>query len=210
MHYYDTRTNAEIEAELLRYHGLPANDAELTTLGVYSVIDEKPDHNVNLFRLEKNGDPIRIDNTFIQHWKAVPLPLSEAKANLKRYVAERRWQTETGGVTLPDGTHLPTDVEARTRFGTALSGCPADGTVSVKLDGEFHTLTHAEMTALVTAIATHVQVCFDHERDLHECIDAAETIADLEALDVTTGWRCVLEERLPVPRSAMRQYAAQS
>lgn len=189
--FFDTNINAVQTEYALVQRGLKINTAFLRSIGIYPVAYPYPPHNESLYVLEPFGDPHpKADDpqSYVQDFTVVALPAETAKANLKRYVAERRWQTETGGVTLPDGTRLPTDVEARPRFGTALSGCPADGTVSVKLDGEFHTLTHAEMTALVTAIATHVQVCFDHERDLHELIDAAETIADLEALDVTTGW----------------------
>lgn len=185
MDYYNRHHATVLAEKQLTGRGLPLHDeGALRIAGFYPVTERKPELNPLLYTVGQAE--LQINETAgicVRQFAAVPLPMPIARAGLKTQIAAQRYEAEMNGVTLPDGTRLPTDVEARIRFNTALSGCPADGTVSVKIDGTFRTLTHVEMTELVKAIATHVQTCFDHERNLHELIDAAETVAELETID---------------------------
>jgi hypothetical protein len=49
-------------------------------------------------------------------------------------------------------------------------------------------LTLDQLVAIAGAIAEHVQACFSRERALHEAVDAAQSVAELAALDIESGW----------------------
>lgn len=46
----------------------------------------------------------------------------------------------------------------------------------------------ATIAGIAAAVATHVQTCFSNERVLSELIEAATTVSDVQAIDLTTGW----------------------
>lgn len=190
MRYYDTRTNTEVEAEYLRYNGLPSNDAELSAIGVYPVVDEMPEYDVDLFRLEKDGDPIRTGEIYSQHWKIVSLPLDAARANLKTAITQKRWQVETGGVTLPDGTVVLTGIEDQNRVATAIQGMRDSGMLEVdfKAESGWVSLTLDQLVAVSTAIAEHVQKCFSYERFLHELVDVCDSVVAIQTVDSNSDW----------------------
>lgn len=55
--------------------------------------------------------------------------------------------------------------------------------------GKNHALvTQAEFDAIVDAVAEYGQEIMDNWHDLIEAINAATTVAQLEAIDITTGW----------------------
>jgi hypothetical protein len=60
--------------------------------------------------------------------------------------------------------------------------------VQWKTGAGFVTLTAAQVIAAAQAVRAHVQACFDHEADVAAEIDAAETLAELQAIDVSAGW----------------------
>jgi hypothetical protein len=55
-------------------------------------------------------------------------------------------------------------------------------------DGDFITLPRENVLALGDAAGAHVQAVFSHRKDLTDAVNAATTIAELEAVDLESNW----------------------
>lgn len=115
--------------------------------------------------------------------------LDEAKVARLGELAHRRWLAEQnfsfGGVSLAldDGTQR--------RIGGAIQYLQLSEETSVRWQvarGVFATFSAEQMAALGVAAGAHVQACFANVETLAGLIEAAETIADVEAVDLEQGW----------------------
>lgn len=88
-------------------------------------------------------------------------------------LADVRWQAEVGGVEF-QGSRIPTDDRSKMlingAFNQALMQDDPAITRTFKIGGQFVTLTNAEILNMATAIADHVQKCFDAEAIVAEQI----------------------------------------
>ena len=118
---------------------------------------------------------------------------------LKSAITQKRWEVETGGITLPTGVRVATGIDDQNRITSVIANArlAALETVSFKAASGWVTLTLAELDGVAAAIAMHVQQCFSAERAHHEAIDALELLhaddADalqqaLEAYNLEQGW----------------------
>ena len=113
-----------------------------------------------------------------------PTPtLAELKADAQSRLASRRWQAETGGMMF-NGTPVATDDRSK----ALIYGARGRSVKFKTASGQFAPLSASETEALADAVADHVQACFDRESDLLDAINAAETVEELEAVDINTGW----------------------
>ena len=88
------------------------------------------------------------------------------------------------------GKTLNTNMEAVTELTGALDGMRRSVVASRKVNmrtGRALTNT-ATIEAMVDVIDAHRQACHDRGYDLGVLIDAATTLGELEAIDITTGW----------------------
>ena len=119
----------------------------------------------------------------------VPTPeptLDERKATLLARLAERRWEVETGGVTI-GGMTVETDDRSKLLIVNAAARAREDSTYTVRWKigpGTFITLDAATLIAAEAAVFAHVQRCFAREAELSGQIDAA-TAEELAALKAT-------------------------
>lgn len=106
---------------------------------------------------------------------------TEAQAITARIQAYRR-EKENGGITV-SGVTVQTDVESR----ASLLGAKELGvSIDWKTDAGFVTLTATQISAIATAVGTHVQKCFSAEKTVTEAhaatpytsISAVETAFD--------------------------------
>jgi len=107
----------------------------------------------------KNG------TTFSAQWEYSDLP--DAEAIKKAGIAAKRYEVETGGVTL-NGVLIPTDRETRRELTAVYVRAKADPshTVRFKMYGEFVTLNAEQIIAIGDAVYDHVQAAFDREAEL--------------------------------------------
>lgn len=116
--------------------------------------------------------------------------LADRKAELISALANKRWQIETGGVTL-GGMTIPTDRDTQSIVDRAVKAF-ADGDITGAIDFKtaagFVQIDETAMRAIKAAGAQHIQACFTRERELTAAIDAAATHAALDAIDITVGW----------------------
>lgn len=131
-----------------------------------------------------------------------PLEPSATAEQLKAIVTAFRWEVETGGITLPTGVRVATGIDDQNRITSVVANAERAGLdeVDFKAAEGWVKVTLAELQAIATAVALHVQACFSAERAHHEAIDAllAQHQDDPEALqaaldgyDESQGWPSV-------------------
>lgn len=118
---------------------------------------------------------------------------------LKSAITQKRWEVETGGITLPTGVRVATGIDDQNRITSVIANARLTGleSVSFKAASGWVTLTLAELEGVAATIAMHVQHCFGAERAHHEAIDALEQLhaeddqalqQALESYDVEQSW----------------------
>lgn len=115
-----------------------------------------------------------------------PLP---TKDELIAYAADKRWQIETGGISV-SGAEIRTDEKSQNRVsGAALLALsdPELGTIDWEaMPGEWVTVDKADMIAIGIAVGRHVQACFTALKAVQAEIDAG-TITTTAEID-QAGW----------------------
>lgn len=110
--------------------------------------------------------------------------LAERKAALLAELAQKRWEIETGGVTV-GGSPIMTDRESQALISGAFALVQQhpDTTIRFKTPSGFVTLDAEQMTAIAIAVAQHVQACFALEADIAADIASGEitTTAEIDA-----------------------------
>lgn len=98
-------------------------------------------------------------------------------------IADKRWQAETGGITI-NGVEIATDRESQSLLTAAVLKVKDDPsyTVNWKAKNGWFVLDAATILAVADAVRSHVQACFDREKELQEQVEAATTVEELEAI----------------------------
>jgi hypothetical protein len=141
---------------------------------------------------ESNPDvPATIEETrYIEQYEIGPLeldadetPLVLAKRAKLSEIAAARWNTEVGGVVV-NGLTIDTSRESQGMItGAALTATLDEAyTCQWKTATGFVVLTAEQIIAVAQAVREHVQTCFDREAELTDEVNAAETIAAVEAI----------------------------
>jgi len=121
---------------------------------------------------------------------AIPSPEEIAAARaaldaglLPTYAAKKRWDVETGGITV-SGATVDTSRESQAMITGAHSFALANpaAVISYKSASGFVTLDAAAMVAVATAVGQHVQACFAREAEVVAAV-AAETVTSRAAID---------------------------
>lgn len=124
-----------------------------------------------------------------------PPSLDYLRAQLKSALAAHRWQVETGGVALPDGSRILTDRESQAQLTSAFQTLtqPFVGEIEWKAAEGWVTVTEPELRPIAQAVAQHVQACFKAERQVSEQIEAAEGAEALHAFNIAGEFAAALE-----------------
>lgn len=110
--------------------------------------------------------------------------LEEVKADKLAELAQARWEQETGGLTLPDGTTIKTDRESQALLTGASLYALQNATATVEWKGAngWVTLTAQEIMQIATLVRNHVQAQFSKERDYAEKVNGCSTVAEVQAV----------------------------
>lgn len=103
-------------------------------------------------------------------------------------LASLRWQRETGGIALPDGSQVSTTRESQAQITSAVNSLQNGlivEPVAWKLASGWADLTAAQVTAVAGAVADHVKRCFAAERAMQVQMEA---LADLAGFDAETAF----------------------
>jgi hypothetical protein len=138
---------------------------------------------------ELSGPILVGEDGFPTPWTPPVPTVDERRAALKMKAANKRWQVEQGGITLPDGTEVETAIADQNRITSVLQNAPPAGieAVDFKAASGWVSLTIEQLQDISNAISQHVQECFSVERAHCEAIDVLSD-SDLETYDVNTGW----------------------
>jgi len=83
-----------------------------------------------------------------------------------QFLADYRWQRETGGVTLPSGVRIHTDQNTQSKISSIILGLSSGLVVepiSWKAQNGWVSLSQADMFAMAGAVTIHVKKCFAAE-----------------------------------------------
>jgi hypothetical protein len=119
----------------------------------------------------------------------------EHKDALRKEAAARRTKHARKPVSY-DGNSYDADPTAQQKLTSKLTyaqaaGKDTDSTWSVgwkTADNSFVQLSYDDLAAVVEAVNAQVQAAYNNEAQLLSEIEAATTIDDLDAIDLTTGW----------------------
>jgi hypothetical protein len=156
-----------------------------------------PKPSCNWFERVEEVNPVKVGGVWTQKWQTVPLSteartakIAEIKASKLAALAKRRWEAETGGITV-NGASVATDEVSQTKIIGAVVGAQMDPTVTMKWkmkSGQFVTLDAASIVGVAMAVRAHVQACFDKEAELRAQIEPSLNPDFIEAFDIETGW----------------------
>lgn len=128
------------------------------------------------------------------------------KEELKDRVQSKRWQVETGGVSVGEGVVVGTTLEDQNRITSVVANARLAGVESVdfKADSGWTTLSVDEVEGVAAVISLHVQGCFSWARSMFDAIDAlnlslesvGDTLPILESIN-SFGQEEFLEEEMP-------------
>jgi hypothetical protein len=122
--------------------------------------------------------------------EAVTESLDDLKESLTAAVADLRRAKEVGAVSVASHS-IMADERSRANLTAATLAAVLDAQYAVRwkmADGAFVDFSASEIIAAAQAVRAHVQACFDREKALSEEIGAAQTVGDLAAIDLNSGW----------------------
>lgn len=110
--------------------------------------------------------------------------LEELKQQKRDELAALRYQKETSGFTLSDGTKIYTDDRAQFKLKNVYDRAKSDPNYTRKWKGKngWVQLSNADIIALGDAIFGYIDALYDREEELSEAIEL-----DINT-DITTGW----------------------
>tara|TARA_Y100000296_G_scaffold78839_2_gene102078 strand:- start:615 stop:1202 length:588 start_codon:yes stop_codon:yes gene_type:complete len=120
------------------------------------------------------GQPEQRDGAWYQTWEVREFTVEELaereqqqREQLAQQIADRRWQAETGGITL-NGMHIDTGRDSQALITGATVQAMLDPAYSLrwKTSTGFVDLTAEQIIAVATAARGHVQNCFNREAEL--------------------------------------------
>jgi hypothetical protein len=120
------------------------------------------------------------------------LGLEECKALRLAALAALRWEKQQtmmfNGVEMPadvETMSLCTSAEAYARNADVDPDAPRNWKIG---NGRWTTLSINEAIAYGIAIGTHIQACFDREKELTVLVQSSSTRTVLDAVDLTADW----------------------
>ena len=179
---------AHIEAELGGQHPVSVirqwTEAYRNEMGVYTIVEIKA---ALLDYQTHQAQPLVLaGGTVMQTYVAADIELDAAKEQAKTALASKRYDAETGGITVIN-VHIQTDRESRSNLIAARTLAKEDATYSTywkTADGSFMKLDAETIIAIAYAVVEHVEKCFRDEMQLAAQIDAATTLEELRAIEI--------------------------
>lgn len=132
-----------------------------------------------------------ITEDYIANGDAIEAPsIDYLREQLKDALAAHRFEIETGGVALPDGSRILTDRESQAQLTSAFQTLTQPFVEEIDWKGPdgWVTVTETELRPIAQAVARHVQGCFKAERQVSEQIDAAEDAEALYGIEIARAF----------------------
>jgi adenine-specific DNA glycosylase len=166
-----------------QHKSFPTNPrpGSLAEVGVYPVYPTpKPTGDIVV-----EGTPVFENGEWVRTWNVTNYTLEEVKAKKRAEIAATRYLVETNHPT------LDTSRISQAMINGVWSAAQIDENILVDFkqpDGSWAQLDAANINILASAVISHVQQCFSHEKTLNLQVDQASDRANVESIDITTGW----------------------
>lgn len=149
---------------------------------------EVPDHVGAGWKIHE-GEWTSPNNPVLYTPEEVTAREAELRLELKNSVTKKRWEVETGGLTLPGGVKVKTAIDDKNRITTVVVNAKLAGltTVNFKADSGWVTISLTDLESIAGAIALHTDACFTAEMNHHLTIDGLG-YTDLIEYNINTGW----------------------
>lgn len=151
------------------------------------------------YRWTEVPTPVADWSVTLENDAPVPVPftsslarrLARTKIEMLERVRGKRNDVEWSGCQTPYG-RIDTDPDSQRKVGGGATAALALGASFTKewrmADNSLVTLDAAKMIEVGLIVVAHVDACQQRKNDLDAHINAAATIAELEAIDVEAGW----------------------
>ncbi|OWT55274.1 DUF4376 domain-containing protein [Candidimonas nitroreducens] len=142
-------------------------------------------------------DPQMTDGKWYQQWGTTPWSDDDTKQAVLAAISAKKFQVETGGVTLPNGMSVRTTIDDQNRISNAVFNGQRLGLTEVSFlqpDNSYATISMDDLVTIADAIGMHVQACFDAGKAHYTAVNAIKdsvsqtAYQQLVAYDITTGW----------------------
>lgn len=115
------------------------------------------------------------------------------RAAVHAALAELRWERETGGLSLPDGTRISTSRESQAQISSVMQSLGAGlitGPMEWKMTSGWVQISPEQVAGIAAAVAHHVKACFAAERAVAEMLETLP--GDLADQDLQAAFDQVL------------------
>lgn len=125
------------------------------------------------------------------------------KPDLLQRLLDYRFRFETGGLSVVGGLNLLTDRESQAQLSSAFVTLQSELVPDTdwKAANGWQVVNLEQIKPIATAVAAHLRGCFRGERKVQEEINAAKTMAEIEAIDIQAlfqeAYRVAFEEVVP-------------
>lgn len=112
------------------------------------------------------------------------------RRDISSRISEKRWKAENGGMTVGD-TPIDTDLDSVNLITATMVGMGRDPTAVVDWqdkDKNWNKVNKASIEGMHDAVFAHRQSARTNEFNLDAEVVAATTIAELDAIDIESGW----------------------
>lgn len=122
-------------------------------------------------------------------WEQVANNLDLVKAKKLAEIAQARWEQETGGLSLPDGSIIKTDRESRSLLSDAIKVAQElpDLPIEWKAANRWISVNAEQLRQIGRAVAIHVQAAFSREKELAEKVEKIANDGGLAAEEKYTA-----------------------
>lgn len=163
--------------------------------GWYPIVFTTEAHDPTLQRLvqKPRSEWLIESKRVVVTYDVVDIDIEELRQTKIQEATDMRWQVMTGGMTLPNGVQVGTDIDDQNRITSVVANAELAGLtdadeVDFKAASGWVRISIAEVKQIAGAIGQHVQACYSAERAHHEAIEAIETREEVAAYDVGVGW----------------------
>lgn len=148
---------------------------------------DEPEYDNNTQVIRDTGDVEPYLDGYNIKYEVSELLLENAQSRLLNKLEKVRFEKETGGITLEDGTEIQTDIQSQSKTDAAYNALKNTFITETDWKGPsgWTTVTETELKPIAQAIAVHVKNCFKAERLVDDMINSKTSTSELVDFDVS-------------------------
>jgi len=163
------------------------SEVDRNALGYFNVARGLNEINTRYYTVDTTEE--LIDNTYTISYIATDKPLQVVKDYKLSILANKATEVEEQGITV-SGLEIATDVKSQAKLTTAITffGRKPSEVRKFKTKDGFANADKATVEAIQDALDVHLVAVTTNEEAHYDAIKLLETVTEVEAYDITTGW----------------------